>query len=292
MIALPFLLFALVFAGLWLGIYNLVPAGTMLGVGLMRRLLRQADRHRHFAKLRKGLGGRLDPWRSYVPVAALAVAGALLSLAAGSLFMELVEGLQEQSPALQRFDQSVWRDAANYRNDPGTVFFNFFTVVGTPVVLGIVVFLVSIVLWRRDHIRWAAYLVLTTVLGGVLNLILKEWFARARPDLAAALRHASGYSFPSGHAMGSIVVCGALLYLALRAFSSWKARSGAIAAAITIVATIALSRIYLGVHWISDIVAGLSAGFLWVATTTLSYELYRRIRHERLRAQNSRAGEG
>lgn len=290
MIALPFLLFTLVIGGLWLAIYNLVPAGTMLGVGLMRRLLRHADRQRHFARIRKGLGGRLDPWRSYLPVAALAAAGALLSLAAGSLFMDLVEALQDQSPALQRFDHSVWRDAAHYRNEPGTVFFTFFTVVGTPVVLGTVVLVVSIFLWQRDHVRWAAYLVLTSLLGGILNLVLKEWFARARPDLAAALRHASGYSFPSGHAMGSVVVCGALLYLALRGFDSWKLRSGSIAVALGVVGAIALSRIYLGVHWISDIVAGLSAGFLWVASTTLSYELYRRIRHERLRAQKSSAG--
>ncbi|HEX6177122.1 MAG TPA: phosphatase PAP2 family protein, partial [Thermoanaerobaculia bacterium] len=102
--------------------------------------------------------------------------------------------------------------------------------------------------------------------------------ARARPDLAEALRTADGYSFPSGHAMGSTVVFGALAYLILRIQAPWRKRAAGLAAAVTFIAAIAASRVYLGVHWISDIVAGITAGTLWVTIATVAYETFRRIR--------------
>jgi membrane-associated phospholipid phosphatase len=78
--------------------------------------------------------------------------------------------------------------------------------------------------------------------------------------------------------MGSMVVFGALSYLALRAIRHQRWRAVALAFAMSMTIAIAASRIYLGVHWISDVVAGLSAGLLWVIGTTVSYETFRRIR--------------
>jgi undecaprenyl-diphosphatase len=112
----------------------------------------------------------------------------------------------------------------------------------------------------------------------LLVLQLKSLFARARPDLAEALRTADGYSFPSGHAMGSVVVFGALSYLVLRLHAPWRRRAAGLAAAGTFIAAISVSRIYLGVHWISDIAAGLCAGTVWVTVATVAYETFRRIR--------------
>ncbi len=92
------------------------------------------------------------------------------------------------------------------------------------------------------------------------------------------LRLAQGYSFPSGHAMGSTVVLGALSYLAVRTTTRWQWKAAWLALAWTLIAAIALSRVYLGVHWISDVAAGVVAGALWVGVTTLAYETWRRIR--------------
>jgi len=134
--------------------------------------------------------------------------------------------------------------------------------------------------------RWVAYLAVTVVGGGLLNLELKRYFARARPAVAEMLRRAHGYSFPSGHAMGSAVVFAALAYLAYRAAKSWSAAAAAIAAGATLIVSVALSRVYLGVHWVSDVAAGITAGLLWVTSTTVAYETARRIRHLRsLRAK-------
>src|SRR3989442_15479017 len=89
---------------------------------------------------------------------------------------------------------------------------------------------------------------------------------------------APGYSFPSGHAMGSTVVLGALSYLAVRTATQWRWKAAWLALTWTLIAAIALSRVYLGVHWISDVAAGVVAGMLWVGVTTLAYETLRRIR--------------
>src|SRR6185436_19181116 len=83
-------------------------------------------------------------------------------------------------------------------------------------------------------------------------------------------------------------------YLALRVIPHWRWRAAALALAVSIIVAIASSRIYLGVHWISDVGAGMAAGLLWVTTTTVAYETFRRIRMIRaLRAKrdvSSRAG--
>ncbi|HEU5162836.1 MAG TPA: phosphatase PAP2 family protein, partial [Thermoanaerobaculia bacterium] len=97
------------------------------------------------------------------------------------------------------------------------------------------------------------------------------------------IRHATGYSFPSGHAMGSTIVFGALTYLALRHFHRWRDRSATLAVAISVVLAVSLSRIYLGVHWVTDIVAGVAAGTVWVLFVTVAYEAWRRIRRARER---------
>jgi undecaprenyl-diphosphatase len=135
-----------------------------------------------------------------------------------------------------------------------------------------------VVLVVRHRYVWAIYLVGTTGIGSLMLLELKRYFARARPDIAEALRRASGYSFPSGHSMGSAIVFGALGYLALRSQRTWRAKAAAMAAAVTLVITIAASRVYLGVHWISDVSAGVMIGAVWVTIATVAYETFRRIR--------------
>jgi undecaprenyl-diphosphatase len=92
--------------------------------------------------------------------------------------------------------------------------------------------------------------------------------------------------------MGSLVVFGAMAYLVMRATASWRVRSAAVALSLTLVAAISLSRIYLGVHWLSDIVAGISAGLVWLATTTATYEVYRRMRVLRTAGAQAAASPG
>jgi undecaprenyl-diphosphatase len=168
--------------------------------------------------------------------------------------------------------------ASDTRTPGATLFLTTMTLIGTPVGLCVILAVVVTLLLLRRRWRWAAYLVVTCGLGGLMNLELKRYFARDRPELAEALRQAHGYSFPSGHAMGSTIVFGALAYLAFRVLHRWRQRAAAIAFAATMILSISVSRIYLGVHWVSDVGAGIAAGLVWLLCATVAYETFRRIR--------------
>ena len=257
---LTFLLgFALLFALLW----GLFLAADPL---LQRILTKLAHRTAQFR------------YRDYVPVAVLLVAGTAATVFAGDQFLDLVELLHDGSPVMQQVDRDAhaWARAAHTQGS--TTFFTIMTTIGAPWFLGLLAAATGIGLAMRQHWRWLLYLAFTTGVGSLIVVQLKHYFARARPDLTEALRQASGYSFPSGHAMGSTIVFGALAYLAFRAFKSWKMKAAAMALFATMIVSISLSRVYLGVHWISDIGAGVSAGLLWVVVTTVAYETFRRIR--------------
>ncbi len=214
----------------------------------------------------------------YLPVVLVLVIGGALAAVVGDEFSDLAELVVARSTILQSIDQHLHDWAVHERSPGSTTFFAAMSVIGGPVVLGIATGIVAGALAIRRWFRWALYMVVTVGGGALIDLELKRFFQRARPDLAQMLRHASGYSFPSGHAMGATVAMGAFAYLAVRLLHRWKQKAAAIAFAITFVVAVAVSRVYLGVHWVSDIGAGLSAGLLWLATTTVGYETFRRIR--------------
>ena len=216
--------------------------------------------------------------RDYLPVVVLLGIGAAVTAYASNSFVDLAELVVAKNPSLQTLDQH-WHDSAVSARTPGaTTFFAAISVIGGPVALGVLTGVVAATLFIRKRFRWAVYLLVNASGGELLNMELKRYFERARPALAEMLRLTDGYSFPSGHAMGSTVMIGGLTYLALRALITWRQKSAAIAFGATFVVSVAASRVYLGVHWLSDIGAGVSAGLLWLATTTIGYETFRRIR--------------
>lgn len=120
----------------------------------------------------------------------------------------------------------------------------------------------------------AALLVASTGGGIVLTTVLKAIFRRARPEIIDAGYEASFYSFPSGHATVAVGFYGALaLLLALRLESPW--RPVVAAAGALLVVLIGLSRLYLGVHYPTDVLAGYLAASLWLASVWLAYRLWR-----------------
>jgi len=279
--ALPFLLFFLFAGGIWLLLIAWVPAGIYLFRSLAARATRWVDRRPSLAGRRVALTKRINPWIAYLPVTLILIGGLAITAMAGEELLDLIEELHSQSPKMSSIDTTVHDWALDARNEPLTRFFVVITLLGNPTGLGIMALAVSIVLLFGRRYRWIGYLWVTTLGAGLLNLLLKAHFARARPSLSDAIRGAHGYSFPSGHAMGSIAVAGAFAYLAFRGFKSWRTQSAFLALCITFVLAVCFSRIYIGVHWISDIAAGLLAGGMWVITTTLSYETFRRIRAAR-----------
>ena len=217
-------------------------------------------------------------YRDYLPVFLVLAAGIGAAAMAGDAFLDIAEEVHANTPRLRQIDAETHAWARTTHTLGATAFFTTLTLIGTPVGLGILVLLSAALLAMKGRWRWIAYLVITTGIGGLLNLQLKAFFARARPEVAEALRSAHGYSFPSGHAMGAAITFGALAYLALRVLPRWRWRSAALAFACAMIVAIAASRVYLGVHWISDVGAGIAAGLIWVTAATVAYETFRRIR--------------
>jgi membrane-associated phospholipid phosphatase len=141
---------------------------------------------------------------------------------------------------------------------------------GSDVLLPVAIVAVLALSLRRRPAH--AALVGSTLAGGqALNWALKAAFERPRPGLADPLATAAGFSFPSGHAMLACTVYGALALLIAARFSSRALRAGVLAAAFALVLAIGFSRVYLGVHYASDVLAGYCAGLAWLALCALVF---------------------
>ena len=269
-----FVVFTLTFLALWAIVYATLPAIKHLGQLLAWLIARSSRATRIVSTTR-------ERYKNYLPVLAILIAGALLTAWAGDGFIDLAERVHANNGALEQTDARIHDWAISERTAGATFFFTLMTHVGSPIGVAIEVAVISIILAFQKRWRWMIYLIVTAGGGGLLDFELKRYFARARPAVAEMLRSANGYSFPSGHAMGSAVAYGALAYLAFRAIKSWPGRAAVIAFLYTLVAAVALSRVYLGVHWVSDVLAGITAGTVWVTTTTVAYETTRLLRRRR-----------
>lgn len=146
--------------------------------------------------------------------------------------------------------------------------------IGSTVTMRVLLGLVAIRLWvtgARTLGGWAAALMLT---GWLASWLAKTAIGRERPEFAAEVAQADGYSFPSGHAFASAITCAALLVL-LWPRAHRVGRAVACTAAALTVITIGWTRIALAVHWPSDVLAGWLSGALVVGLVTLAVELRR-----------------
>lgn len=144
-----------------------------------------------------------------------------------------------------------------------------------PFVLRPIVTLLGIVLLVRRRTRLGLWVLVANWGGALLGVVLKEVVGRARPDLLDAVSTAAGRSFPSGHALGGTVSCG-LLVLVLGPLLPAGRRWIAWLAAVLAVVLVCLSRVLLGVHYLTDVTAGVILGVGWLAVTAAVFEAWRR----------------
>lgn len=234
------------------------------------------------SRIGKWAVGHSGPVGSYAPIILVFVLGCTAAIGAGYLFVELAEATRLTTSAVYRVDQAVYTWFGHERQTPMTILFDTATNIGGSIGLGVIVAVVAAILLSRKERASAIFLVVTAGTGALLNLGLKMIFDRVRPDLALAISVAKGYSFPSGHAMGSFITFGALAYITLRQTWPWLAKSVGLAIAMTMVVLVGLSRVYLGVHWASDIAGGWSAGAVWLASAVAAFEIILRLRDERI----------
>jgi membrane-associated phospholipid phosphatase len=178
---------------------------------------------------------------------------------------------------LRRLDLNVANDLNTPAvAHPGLVsFLKLVSDVFSPTSFEIVAVLAGIVLLVRHSPRLAAWLVVTVVLTDPLDTLVKNAVARTRPHFAHPVLTLTSYSFPSGHAFGSIVGVGALLLAGLPSVrASW--RRPLIALGVVIVLLVGYARIGLGVHYVSDVLGGWLIGIGWLAGTTAAFRAWRR----------------
>lgn len=125
-----------------------------------------------------------------------------------------------------------------------------------------------------DRHRLSAFLLIVTAYGGlILNVALKHIFNRPRPHIFVWGTTVASTSFPSGHAMNAAIVYLSLAFVLSRLEVRWWERLLTLLAAVVIVALICLSRLYLGVHYPTDVIGGLIMGIAWVGFCVSGVEL-------------------
>ncbi|WP_028400717.1 phosphatase PAP2 family protein [Ectobacillus panaciterrae] len=181
------------------------------------------------------------------------------------------------SDFINAFDTAVSEFVQSFRNETLTKWFSFISYVGSiDVYFPFVCILASYFLIRKRFL--ASLLVVVSLYGSrYLNDALKLWYERPRPDINTLVT-ATGYSFPSGHAMSAAAFLGFVAYLAIteHRLLLWQ-KIGLIVFATLLIFSIAISRVYLGVHYPSDILAGCAAGGGWMLLCVLFHQRFRSI---------------
>lgn len=200
--------------------------------------------------------------------------GLLLSLLALSLFASLADEVIEQEQITQ-FDLAL-ATALHQNATLGRVaVFKAITDLGNiPVLAAIGLGVAAALILHRQWLLLMSWLVTLTG-GGLLNLALKAIFQRSRPELANPFVHEQGWSFPSGHAMLSLITYGMLAYLLVVGLNRYLEKV-VIVLVVLLVLLIGFSRLYLGAHYFSDVVAGYAAGTVWLAASISGTEVARR----------------
>lgn len=202
----------------------------------------------------------------------------VLVVAGINLFIELTDTLKTDT--LARYDKAVTDYILSFRNPSLTTFFKFVTDIGD--VTGYLIVLVLFVLlsWRIiKSWKYVLQSVAVLILATLSNMALKRFVDRARPGIEHLVT-VKTLSYPSGHAMGAMAFFGFLIYLIFKLQIHKVLRFLIILLFALLILSIGISRIYLGVHYPSDVAGGFIAGFIWVVFCILIFDVIQIFRRD------------
>lgn len=133
-----------------------------------------------------------------------------------------------------------------------------FTMIGSGPLLWGAILLVAVLAIRNHRWQLALLIAANGIVAQIVNLGLKTWFVRPRPTLFEEIARPSSWSFPSGHAMSAVQIWGVIAAVLIALYP--RRRVVIVLANLILIAGIGLSRVYLGVHWPTDVLAGFAAG--------------------------------
>lgn len=268
---LPVVEYALRQAG-WV-VVGLVAVG-LLGFGAWRWLARhqgtvrmRLDRaiewleQRRITRALAALRERLPRW-SYLGFHTSA--GLVISILSLLTFTQIADSALGQE-TLANIDLRLANDLHTAATPLATQVMLLITALGGPVVVAVAIVVgAALLAWRR----WADLMLWIGALAGgaMLTAVLKVLIQRPRPVFTNPIIVETSWSFPSGHALMAVVTYGLLAYLLIGRLRQWRWQVALVLVSVLLIALIGFSRLYLGVHYLSDVLAGYAAGLCWLAT--------------------------
>ncbi|MEO5622103.1 MAG: phosphatase PAP2 family protein [Dokdonella sp.] len=204
---------------------------------------------------------RLSPKKAF----ALRLAfGALVLITAAWLFGSIAEDVVNRDAPLGTIDLAVSAWLHAHATPARTSAMIFISQLGAPLTASAIAVVVALfLLWRRQRYRLLA-LVLAVPGGSLVNVVVKQVIHRHRPVFSDPIQTLTSYSFPSGHALGATVLYGMIAAMLVWRVDDWRLRALAASAAFALIVLISFSRIYLGLHYLSDVIAGFLEGVVWL----------------------------
>jgi undecaprenyl-diphosphatase len=202
-------------------------------------------------------------------------AGLLLSL----LFLIVITRLHEDisHPRVEHLDQSILQLIHQHDNPGLTHLAKTLSFIGSPMTLFPLVALSAFIL-HRFHLNRDALLVVISMTGAAtIDTLLKLHYRRIRPDVPWAFVHERSFSFPSGHSVMAVVTYGIITWLLMQYLHRTWQHIALIAVSLTLIAGIGASRLYLAVHYPSDVVGGYFVGAIWLFAVILADWSLRRL---------------
>lgn len=185
-------------------------------------------------------------------------------------FFEMTEGFLEDE--IHRFDTIMLEILDPIGHDIELYWMKYMTELGSVWFLATMSIIWIWVIWIRKRKVWnISFFIFTVGGGGLLIKLLKSFYQRERPSINSEI-DAIGYSFPSGHGMGSLLFYGFLTYIIISNIKSKAIKWSAVILASILVLLIGFSRVYLGAHYPSDVIAGYLAGAVWLLVNIITLE--------------------
>jgi undecaprenyl-diphosphatase len=232
--------------------------------------------------LKKFLKGKLRYQNEDLPYYITILAAIILFGIGLKVFVELTDELTENE--LEDFDNQVTNRIIAFRTDSLTSYFEFITDLGDRYAYTIITLALAAFFWFRfKNWKFMAQTVGVLILASLSNIFLKQIINRTRPSLEHLIE-VNTLSFPSGHSMSAMAFYGFLVYLCLRYNINNLLRIALVTLLCILILSIGFSRIYLGVHYPSDVAAGFMGGLIWVTLCAIilnTIELWRKKKGEK-----------
>tara|TARA_R110000868_G_scaffold261206_2_gene519270 strand:- start:95 stop:832 length:738 start_codon:yes stop_codon:yes gene_type:complete len=228
--------------------------------------------------LREFLANKLNQYNTTLPYVITVIVALIVVVGGINLFIELTETLK--TDLLATYDTTITDYVISYRSPNLTSYFKFMTNVGDVygyLIVLVIFLLLSLLVFKRWKYVVQATLVLA--LATVSNMMLKRFIDRARPGIEH-LVSVETLSYPSGHAMSAMAFYGFLIFLVTKFKIHKVIKYALIVILMLLILSIGISRIYLGVHFPSDIAGGFIAGFIWVVFCVLVFDVIELFRKD------------